>query len=208
MPLSGVCEPYFDYARVLSAVKSKNCLYFVAEPTIAFCFARAYSRLFVPNFRKVRFLRPPILIQTNLDMKKLFLLWAVLAVAISTTAQNLSYDDYLCDSLVQLGIAPACPSTVFTNVGATNSDIGFDNPPSCFNGGLATRDVWFSFVCSDTLLDYRITLTGVDPNPIENPQFAIYRGDCAFDGFAELLCAKAEIGEHSLFLDVQGLTPV
>ncbi len=140
-------------------------------------------------------------------MKKLFLLWAVLAVAISTSAQNLPYDDYLCDSLYQLGVAPACPTTVFTNVGATNSDIGFDNAPSCFNGGLATRDVWFSFVCSDTLLDYRITLTGVDPTPIENPQFAIYRGDCTFDGFAELLCAKAEIGENSLFLDVEGLTP-
>lgn len=139
-------------------------------------------------------------------MKKFFLLWAVLAVAISSKAQNLAYDDYLCDSLYQLGVAPTCPTVVFTNVGATASNIGFDNLPSCFNG-VPERDVWFSFVCSDTLLDYRITLTGVDPNPIENPQFAIYRGDCAFDGFAELLCAKAQLGENSLFLDVEGLTP-
>ncbi len=140
-------------------------------------------------------------------MKKLLLLWAVLAVAAQTTAQHLSYDDFLCDSLVQLGVAPTCPTDTFTNVGATNSNIGFDNAPSCFNGGIATRDVWFSFVCSDTLLDYRITLTGVGANQITNPQFAVYRGDCAFDGFAELLCAVADVGDNSLFLDLQGLTP-
>ena len=145
--------------------------------------------------------------QTNIDMKKLFLLWVVLAVAVSTTAQNLSYDDFLCDSLFQLGVAPVCPTDTFTSVGAEDSNIGFENAPTCFNGGLATRDVWFSFICSDTLLDYRITLTGVGPNPIENPQFAVYRGDCVFDGFAELLCAKAEVGENSLFLDLEGLTP-
>jgi len=148
-----------------------------------------------------------MLIQTNIDMKKLLLLWAVLAVAIPMTAQNLSYDDFLCDSLVQLGVAPTCPTDTFTNVGATNSNIGFDNAPSCFNGGIATRDVWFSFVCADTLLDYRITLTGVGASQITNPQFTIYRGDCAFDGFAELLCAVADVGENSLFLDLQGLTP-
>ncbi|MEO6037468.1 MAG: hypothetical protein ABIQ93_03575, partial [Saprospiraceae bacterium] len=140
-------------------------------------------------------------------MKKLYLLWAVLTVAISATAQNLTYDDFACDSLFELGIAPACPTDTFTNIGATDSDIGFENLPTCFNGGLATRDVWFSFVCSDTLLNYRITLTGVGANSIENPQFAIYRGDCVFDGFAELLCTKAEVGENSLFLDVEGLTP-
>ncbi len=163
--------------------------------------------LFILNLLKVLFLRPPIVIQTNFDMKKLLLLWSVLAVAAQTTAQHLSYDDFACDSLVQLGTAPTCPTTVFTNVGATNSNIGFDNSPSCFNGGIATHDVWFSFVCSDTLLDYRITLTGVGTNSIENPQFAVYRGDCAFDGFAELLCAIAEVGENSLHLDLQGLTP-
>ena len=140
-------------------------------------------------------------------MKKLLLLWAVLAVAAPTTAQHLSYDDFACDSLINLGVAPTCPTDVFTNIGATNSNIGFDNNPSCFNGGIATRDVWFSFVCADTLLDYRITVTGTGPNPIENPQFAVYRGNCAFDGFAELLCDTASVGENSLFLDLQGLTP-
>ncbi len=95
----------------------------------------------------------------------------------------------------------------FNNVNATASDIGSDNNPSCFNGNVATHDVWFMFTCPDTAFDFRITLTGVTANSILNPEFAIYRGDCTVDGLAELLCAKADLGENSLFLDVVGLTP-
>jgi gliding motility-associated-like protein len=111
-----------------------------------------------------------------------------------------------CAGIADLGTAPSCPGTVFTNVGATGSIVGDDNP-TCFNGGISERDVWFKFVCPDTLFDFRITLTGTGMNPIENPQFAVYRGDCAFGELAELLCAKADLGETELILDVEGLTP-
>ena len=116
-----------------------------------------------------------------------------------------------CSGLIDLGVAPACPEGVFfTNVGATASDIGADNLPTCFNGGGTQRDVWFAFTASDTLFDYSITVTGLadggSPGMV-NPQIALYRGDCETDGLAELLCASAENGETILQLDAIGLTP-
>lgn len=120
-------------------------------------------------------------------------------------AQTPSNDD--CSGLIDLGPAPFCETTVFSNENATATNIGNDNNPTCFNSGVAQRDVWFAFTCPDTLFDFRITVTGVGANSIVNPEFAIYRGDCTFDGLAELLCAKADIGENVLFLDVAGLTP-
>jgi len=116
-----------------------------------------------------------------------------------------------CSGLIDLGVAPACPEGVFfTNVGATASDIGADNIPSCFNGGGAQRDVWFAFTASDTLFDYTITVTGLADGgspAMLNPQIALYRGDCETDGLAELLCVSAEDGESILQLDAFGLTP-
>lgn len=139
-------------------------------------------------------------------MKKLFtLIVAIFSITASLFAQTPVNDD--CSGLIDLGYAPTCPTDTFTNVNATASDIGSDNNPSCFNGNVASHDVWFMFTCPDTAFDFRITLTGVGANSILNPEFAIYRGDCTVDGLAELLCAKADVGENSLFLDVVGLTP-
>ncbi|MBK8554852.1 MAG: choice-of-anchor L domain-containing protein [Lewinellaceae bacterium] len=138
-------------------------------------------------------------------MKKLTTLVAAVFAATSIWAQTPVNDD--CAGLIDLGYAPVCPTDTFTNLNATASDIGFDNNPSCFNGNLASHDVWFQFTCPDTLFDFRISLTGVGLNTINNPEFAIYRGDCTFDGLAELLCAVAMPGETSLYIDVQGLTP-
>lgn len=117
-----------------------------------------------------------------------------------------------CSGLIDLGVAPACPEGVFyTNVGATASDIGFENNPTCFNGGGTQRDVWFSFIASDTLFDYTITVTGLTDGAgstaMLNPQIALYRGDCEVDGLAELLCVSAENGENIVELDALGLTP-
>lgn len=115
-----------------------------------------------------------------------------------------------CSGLISLGVAPACPDTFFTNIDATPSDIGFGNIPSCFQGGDVGNDVWFSFVSSDTILDYTVTLDGVSAegnDAILNPQIALYRGDCTFDGLAELACASSVAGSNSVELQIEGLTP-
>jgi len=132
----------------------------------------------------------------------LFTLWSV---AVFAQPAN---DD--CGGIIDLGIAPACPTTIFSNINATATDIGFGNNPTCFNGGGTQRDVWFSFVASDTIFDYTITVTGLTDGgspAIVNPQLAIYRGSCETDGLAELLCISADPGENTVILNAMGLTP-
>lgn len=140
-------------------------------------------------------------------MRKFYFFVIVLLSSGALFAQTPANDD--CSGLIDLGPAPICNTTVFSNENATATNIGNDNNPTCFNSGIAERDVWFAFTCPDTLFDFRITLTGVadNGNSILNPEFAIYRGECTFDGLAELLCAHADVGENVLFLDVTGLTP-
>ncbi|MBN8681273.1 MAG: choice-of-anchor L domain-containing protein [Chitinophagales bacterium] len=135
------------------------------------------------------------------------MLWmlGLLVVPFALRAQTPLNDD--CSGVIDLGPAPVCDSTIYSNVGATNSNIGFGNNPSCFKNGTASRDVWFKFTCPDTLLDFRISLNGVGANSISNPEFAVYRGDCQVDGLAELICASADVNENEVFIDIVGLTP-
>ncbi len=140
-------------------------------------------------------------------MKHLFT-FSLLFFAFSLFAQPANDD---CPGIINLGPAPTCDSTLYNNLNATASDIGFDNFPACWVGN-PERDVWFSFVAVDTILDYRITLTacpdatlGIDP--ILNPQIAIYRGDCEFNGLQLLECSSAANGEGIVEVDLFGLTP-
>ncbi len=142
---------------------------------------------------------------------------AFLLTTFSLKAQAPLNDD--CVGLIDLGIAPYCPDVtipgneteIYSNVDATASDIGFGNNPLCFNGGTIQRDVWFAFTTSDTIFDYTITVMGIvgpDGEPsIVNPQVALYRGACAVNNLAELLCASAAPGETMIELDAEGLTP-
>ena len=140
-------------------------------------------------------------------MKYLFILF-VLCLSLGAYAQPANDD---CSGIVDLGIAPSCDSTLYNNVGATESNIGFDNFPPCFVGN-PNRDVWFSFIASDTILDYLVTVTGC-PDPslglgsIINPQIAVYRGDCEFDGLQLLDCVSAAAGETTVEINLVGLTP-
>ncbi len=142
-------------------------------------------------------------------MKSFFTCFSLLLFATLSFAQP-AYDD--CTGVLDLGEAPFCEITDFyTNIDATESDIGNDNLPPCWNGGNVNRDVWLVFTASDTISDYTIALTGSDMGPngtsILNPQIAIYRGDCEFDGLAILDCASAVAGESILQLDVFDLDP-
>lgn len=138
-------------------------------------------------------------------MNKYFLLAAALICCSKLYTQSPVNDD--CGGVVDLGTAPACPTTAFTNLQATPSDIGSDNLPSCFVGDTARRDVWFQFTCPQGLVDFRLTIEGTGPSPITNPQVAVYRGDCEVDGLAELVCAAAPPGARDLILDLTSLTP-
>ena len=120
-----------------------------------------------------------------------------------------------CENLIDLGVLPFCAvDTFFSSVGATQSNIGNDNfPMDCNPGGdwnFTGRDVWFSFVASDTIEDYSVTITGIMDNlggsPLTNPQVAVYRGECGFDELGLLSCARQETnGETELSFELLGL---
>lgn len=115
-----------------------------------------------------------------------------------------------CAGVIDIGTVPACPDDIFDNIDATASDIGFNNIPTCFNGGAVQRDVWFAFTVPTGITDVTITLEGVDSGPnsrILNPQMTLYRGACAFNNLALLgQCDSAPDGESSVRLDVIGLS--
>ncbi len=134
-------------------------------------------------------------------MKKILTLIALVATFCAGISQPMNDD---CAGIIALGEAPICPSpSTYTNENATESDIGNDNFPPCFNG-TPQRDVWFSFVASAAVLNYEITLNG---GSISNPQLALYRGDCGFDELVFLDCATTADGQSDVTINVTGLTP-
>ncbi len=145
---------------------------------------------------------------TIINMKKLVLAAVNLLFSALTLYAQVPVNDE-CATAINLGPAPACDtSIVYSNDNATLSNIGDDNNPTCFNGGIPNRDVWFSFVCPDTLFDFRVSLFGTGGiNGILNPQIAIYRGDCTFNDLFELSCNIAPLLEDEVFIDLTGLTP-
>jgi gliding motility-associated-like protein len=118
---------------------------------------------------------------------------------------QLANDD--CAGIIPLGVAPICPgTTTYTNVDATESNIGNDNFPSCFNG-TPQRDVWFSFFPSIDVSDYVVTISGTGASPMTMPQVAVYRGDCEVDGLVLLDCATASLNEDQVSVTLLGLSP-
>ena len=139
---------------------------------------------------------------------KQILTFFFLTLTIGLLAQPVNDD---CSGIIDLGVAPSCDSTLYNNIGATESDIGTDNFPGCFIG-VPDRDVWFQFTATTDFLDYRIEVIGCEDtgqgiDAMSNPQIAIYRGDCVFDGLQLLDCVSAAPGEPSVFMDLIGLTP-
>ncbi len=141
-------------------------------------------------------------------MRILSTLTLLLLLQFALSAQPVNDD---CDGLIALGALPACNDDIYDNINATPSNIGSENIPSCFNGGSVDRDVWFSFTTTDDIIDVTVTLQGATDGPngsILNPQINIYRGECMFDGLADLsFCSSAADGEATAQVDIIGLTP-
>lgn len=141
-------------------------------------------------------------------MRSFFTLLFGVAFASVLLAQPANDD---CTGLIDLGNLPACNDDIFTNVGATASNVGANNAPTCFNGGTTQRDVWFAFTTTDAITDISILLDGVTNGPnaqsIANPQIALYRGNCAVDNLSELACFSAEPGATNARLDFSNLNP-
>lgn len=102
---------------------------------------------------------------------------------------------------IDLGAVPVCSDQFFTSVGATTSTSG--NLPTCFNGAVPQRDVWYTFRTTQNISNITIVVTGRPDGPagqaLRNPQIAVYRGSCG--GLSELYCASAPPGSDQLRLD-------
>lgn len=140
-------------------------------------------------------------------MKQVLSLALLLSAVFSLRAQAPINDDFNCATMINLGLIPSCQPNVYTNTNATPSVIATVDTVSCFQSGMAQHDVWFRFQCPTSLLDVRVTIAGIGADPLTNPEFAIFRGDCVFDGPAELDCVSAGLGQTDASLDLFGLTP-
>lgn len=98
-------------------------------------------------------------------------------------------------TLTPIASGGACPTTIRTNIGATDATGGIgSNNPSCFNGLRAFKDVWFKFTTAGgTNVNYRITIKGTSTaDSIKNPQVALYVGSCG-TGLVEEYCATKDV---------------
>ena len=143
-------------------------------------------------------------------MPKYYLLVLFAAFSVGLSAQPVNDD---CAGIVDLGEVPYCSAPAqYTNVDATASDIDpVFNIPACFSSGGVQRDVWFQFSipADGSIVDVTVAVTGNENGngTLENPQVAVYRGDCAYGELSELDCASAPNGTNSISLDLFGLTP-
>ncbi|MEO7174454.1 MAG: choice-of-anchor L domain-containing protein [Saprospiraceae bacterium] len=137
-----------------------------------------------------------------------FFFVALLLLSANFIKAQVGNDD--CSTAIDLGTAPYCDlNVVFSNVNATPSDIPVaDDKPSCYLSSNPIHDVWFTFVASDTIVDYALKIQGLTDGsngPLTNPHVAIYRGDCT-DELAELICFKVTNGDILLEANLLGLT--
>jgi gliding motility-associated-like protein len=145
-------------------------------------------------------------------MKQLLLFLTITCLITTPVFSQVVYDD--CENAIDLGEAPSCQETIYSSIDATTSTIttipAFEIP-SCWT--TVGNDVWVTFtVPSDgSYTDFQLTVNGVLDGPNSSamiqPQLAVYRGECLVDGLNELACGQAGIGDNSIQLDVEGLTP-
>ena len=113
----------------------------------------------------------------NLRYQSLFLLLFILSLS-PLLAQPVNDD---CENAIILNNVDNYCSNLgeFTNVGATETN---PNNPSCWPQFSTSNDVWFAFTAAATDVSIAVIgdVTGNLPSggSLENPQFALYQGDC------------------------------
>jgi CHU_C Type IX secretion signal domain/CUB domain len=130
-------------------------------------------------------------------MKRIFTaLISTVLLATTAFAQVPANDN--CSGAITLTPTPigsACPTAIYTNVGANDATGAINSPnPTCFNGLRAFKDVWFKFrTTTGSNVNYRVAIKGINAaDSIKNPQIALFVGDCT-SGLVEEYCATKDI---------------
>ncbi len=110
------------------------------------------------------------------------------------------------------GTAASCPPITFTNLNATSSPLGTPSNvgPTCFNGGIHARDVWFKFTVPLTGgVNFRVAVTATLNAGIRNPEIALLRGFCAGAAsvYSEEFCASSANAATTTAIDATSLVP-
>jgi hypothetical protein len=102
----------------------------------------------------------------------------------------------------------ACPTTLYSNVNATDASGANNSPnPLCFNGARAFKDVWFTFTTTASgPQNYRISIDGSGSGALVNPQAALYVGSCGVGLFQEV-CRSQTNGSALSNFDATDLRP-
>ena len=111
-----------------------------------------------------------------------------------------------CSNAIDLEVIPICDGTVYSNITASNSDIGNNNNASCFTTNPPANDVWFTFSSTQNYGELTIDIEGVNTRKLRNIQLAVYRGACAQDAMVERDCAESSPGQFSLNYNIGNLT--
>ncbi len=119
-----------------------------------------------------------------------------------------------CAGAIPLTLTPlggVCPSTIYTNIAATDATGGINSPNgACFNGLKAFKDVWFTFTTGNTgYQNYRFDVKGTNTSDsIVRPQIALYYGDCNVGLFQDY-CQPQPAGviSNSIRLDAGNMRP-
>ncbi len=112
-----------------------------------------------------------------------------------------------CSNAIDLNTIPICDGKVYTNIDASNSDIGINNNASCFIFNPPENDVWFTFRLTQNSGEQTIFIKGVNSHKLKNIQLAVYRGACAQDAMVERDCAESELNGSTLSYNIDNLTP-
>ena len=114
-----------------------------------------------------------------------------------------------CVNAIDISVVADCENVIYSNINATASDIGANNAPACFIGGVTDRDVWFVFTSTDALtniiIDVEGSLSGSNTRSIIDPQIALYKGSCG--ELEEVACAFEQSGLSAVRLAASNLTP-
>ena len=142
----------------------------------------------------------------------IFIGFAVLISSMSAKAQAPANDN--CSGAIPLTISTlggACPTTIYTNVNATDATGTPNSPnPSCFNGLKGFKDVWFTFTTPATGgQNFYVDIVGVSAaDSLKNPQAALYVGDCTLGLFEEYCQTQfSNINGRSLHFEAGNMRP-
>lgn len=128
-----------------------------------------------------------------------------MAFSVELSAQTPIND--VCESAIALGTIPACPTTIYSNINATETNIGSNNNPFCAEDGINDNDVWFSFKTSANIFDYQISVKGSGSPQLLFPNVTIFRGECGIGNLGKLCADTLFSNSSEMTLATFGLTP-